>query len=100
MAPGSARGSSPPSGLLGRERLARLSDVLALLVLLRRLRADDRRARQLRGARLAALRVEGARRRAAVGSIAQRRAARAGGGDRRLAAEPRERQRAARVDLA
>ena len=62
--------------------------------------ADDRRARQLRGARLAARRVEGARRRAAVGGIAQRRAARAGGGDRRLAAEPRERQRAARVDLA
>src|SRR4051812_19399405 len=97
---GVCTGSSPESGLLGREPLAGLADVLAPLVLLRGAGADHRRARQLRRARLAAGRVELARRRAAVRGIAQRRAVRAGGGDRRLAAEPRERQRALRIDLA
>src|SRR3954451_10210409 len=100
MARVSARAPLLGSGLLGREPLAGLADVLAPLVLLRSLGADHRRARPLRRALLAAGRGPTARRGAAVGGVAQRGAARARGGDRRLAAEPRERERAARVDLA
>src|SRR5215217_3708468 len=57
--------SSLDSGLLGREPSPRLADVLAPLVLLGRAGADDRRARQHRGALLAAGRVQLARREAA-----------------------------------
>src|SRR5438876_6612901 len=62
---------------------------ISLLVL-----ADHRRAARPLGG------VERAGGEAAGGRVAQRRAVRTGGRDRRLAAEPRERQRAARVDLA
>src|SRR4051812_10576602 len=69
-------------------------------VLDRRVRADDRRALELLGGGLARLGVQRAGHEAAARHVAQDRAARrAGGGDRRLAAEARERQRAARVDL-
>src|SRR5215210_4776301 len=75
--------------------------LLAGLVLLRRVGADDGRALEPLGARLAGLGVQGARREAAAGDVAQDRAAGgAGGGDRRLAAEAGERQRALRVHLA
>ena len=79
---------------LGREPLARRADVVALLVLDRGVGADHRRARQVLRARLADARVEQPRREAAALDVAQHRAGRAGGGDRRLAAEPRERERA------
>src|SRR5215210_472496 len=88
------------SGPLGREPLARLADVLAPLVLLGRLGPDDGRARQLRGALLAARGVQPPRGQAAALDVAQDGPARAGRRDRRLAAEPRQRQGALRVDLA
>src|SRR4051812_23604783 len=70
------------------------------LVLDRRVGADDGRALELLRARLAGLGVECARLEAAARDVAQDRAARrARGRDRGLAAEARERQRAARVDL-
>src|SRR3954464_10632365 len=74
--------------------------VRARLVLLRRFGPDDRRARQRLRVPLAPLGVQQAGRQAAAGDVAQDFAGRAGGGDRRLAAEPGERQRALRVDLA
>src|SRR5688500_16506045 len=86
MAPASA--SSPPAPL------ARLSDVLAPLVLLGGAGADRRQARRPR------LGVERPRGGAPVRRAAQRRPGGVGGGDRRLAPAPRERQRAARAHLA
>ena len=72
---------------------------LGRLVLDRRVGADDRRARQLAG-RVCRTRGRAARAaRLPYAGVAQRRAVRAGGGDRRLAAEPGERQRPPRVDL-
>src|SRR5919107_2284700 len=70
-------------------------------VLHRRVRADHGRAGHLLGPRLARLGVQRPRGEAAAGDVAQDGAAgRAGRGDRRLAAEPGERQRPLRVDLA
>src|SRR4051794_40715930 len=100
MAPGSAGGAPLGSGTLGREALARRADVLAALVLLGSAGADDRRRRQPLGALVPDGRVERARGEAAALDVAQHALAGAGGGDRRLAAEPRERQRPLRVDLA
>src|SRR4051795_11058682 len=74
--------------------------LLARLVALRRVGPDDRRALEALRARLAAPGVTQPRRQAAALDVAQHPAARAGGGDRRLAAEAGERQRALRVDLA
>src|SRR3954447_3184061 len=74
--------------------------LLARLVALRRVGADDRRALEALRARLARLGVQKPRRQAAALDVAQHPAARARGGDRRLAAEAGERQRALRVDLA
>src|SRR3954471_17922156 len=72
----------------------------ARLVLDRRVGADDRRAIELLRARLARPGVQRARLEAAAGDVAQPRAPRrARGRDRGLAAEPREGERAARVDL-
>src|SRR3954470_3660368 len=84
-------GSGHPPGHAG---------VLARLVALRRVGADDRRARELLGPRLARLGIQEARGQAAALDVAQHAAAWAGGGDRRLPAEARERQGALRVDLA
>src|SRR4051812_40178573 len=80
--------------------LAGLADVFALLVLDRRLAADHRRAREVLRPLLTALRVELARGEAAALDVAQNRAGRVARGDRRLASEPSERERALRVDLA
>src|SRR3954452_15152304 len=74
--------------------------LLARLVALRRVVPDDRRALEALRARLARLGIQQPRRQAAALDVAQHPAARAGGGDRRLAAEAGERQRALRVDLA
>src|SRR5919206_4499447 len=69
-------------------------------ILDRRVGPDDRRAGELLRAGLARLGVQRAGHEAAAGHVAQDGPARrAGGGDRRLAAQARERQRAARVDL-
>src|SRR3954466_12684500 len=72
----------------------------ARLVLLRGVGPDDGRARHVLRSPLAPLGVEQARREAAAADVAQDLAGRARGGDRRLAGEPGERQRALRVDLA
>src|SRR3954469_24927544 len=70
------------------------------LVLQGRVSADDRRAIELLRARLARLGVQRAGLEAALRDVAQDRAARrARSRDGRLAAQARERQRAARVDL-
>src|SRR3954454_3957084 len=74
--------------------------LLARLVPLRRVGPDDRRALETLRARLARLGVQEPRRQAAALDVAQQPAARARGGDRRLAAEAGERERALRVDLA
>src|SRR3954453_9158011 len=74
--------------------------IRARLVLLRRIGPDDRRARQPLRAPRAPLGVQPASRQTAAGDVAQDFAGRAGGGDRRLAAEAGQRQRALRVDLA
>src|SRR3954470_20854446 len=106
MAPStlSARSYSNGAGvctrLPNRQPPARLPDVLALLVLDRRVRPDHGRARQVLPRGRAPLRVEHARREAAALDVAQDSAGRVARGDRRLAAEPRERQRALGVDLA
>src|SRR5215210_7161181 len=88
------------SGRLGRQPPAWRSDVLAALVLLRRAGADHRRDRQLLRRLVTDARVQQAGREAAAGHVAQDCAARAHGRDRRLAPEPRERERALRVHLA
>src|SRR4051794_3927364 len=77
-----------------RQLLARLADVLALLVLDGGVAADHGRARQVLGALLAAVGVEPARRQAAALDIAQHRSRRVARGDRGLAPEPRQRERA------
>src|SRR4051794_33360774 len=74
--------------------------LLARLVALRRVGADDRRALESLRARLARLGIQQPRGQAAALDVAQHPAARARGGDRRLAAEAGQRQRALRVDLA
>src|SRR4051794_31604156 len=74
--------------------------LLARLVALRRVGPDDRRALEALRTRLPRLGIQQPRRQAAALDVAQHPAARAGGGDRRLAAEAGERQRALRVDLA
>src|SRR4051794_41677317 len=83
-----------------REALARLADVLAPLVLLGRVGPDHRRARQALGPLLTAVGVEHARGQAAAFDVAQHRSGRVARGDRGLASESRERERALRVDLA
>src|SRR3954453_2155783 len=88
----------PPFPGLG-EALAD-AGVVARLVLLRRVGADDRRARKALRPRLAPLRIEQARREAAAPDVAQDFAGWARGGDRRLAAQAGQGQRAFRVDLA
>src|SRR3954467_149352 len=89
------------SGTAGREALARGPDVLAPLVLLRGAGTDHGRARQRLGAhRGAPVRVQRAGGQAAALDVAQQALAGAGRGDRRLAPEPRERERALDVDLA
>src|SRR5918994_3070424 len=88
------------SGGLGGHALARCPDVLAPFVLLRCAGADHRGDRELLGCLVAHARVQQARGEAAAGHVAQDGAARAQGRDRRLAPEPRQRQRALRVDLA
>src|SRR4051794_18110337 len=106
MAPStlSARSYSNGAGvctrLPGRQPPARLPDVLALLVLNRRVRPDHGRARQILRRWRAPLRGEHPRREAAALDVAQHRPRRVAGGDRSLASEPRERQRAPGVDLA
>ena len=83
------------SGALGGQPLARRADVLALLVLHGRVGADHRRDAAASPA--PSWRTSGysePRREAAALDVAQHRAGRAQRGDRRLAAEPRERQRA------
>src|SRR3954452_7873236 len=87
--------SAPPG-----QPLAGLADVVALLVLLRAVGADDRRSGQMLGPVRAPLGVEQPRLEAAALDVAQRRAARVAHGDRGLAAEPGQGQRATRVDLA
>src|SRR3954447_1156079 len=74
--------------------------LLARLVALRRVGADHRRALESLRARLARLGIQQPRGQAAALDVAQHPAARARGGDRRLAAEAGQRQRALRVDLA
>src|SRR3954447_1988250 len=74
--------------------------LLARLVAVRRVGADDRRALQALPAPLARLGATKPRRQAAALDVAQHPAARARGGDRGLAAEAGERERALRVDLA
>src|SRR3954466_13234072 len=90
--------SSPP--LPHRAPLARLPDVLTLLVLDRRVRPDHWGARQVLRRGRTPLRVEHPRREAAALDVAQHGARRVARGDRRLAPEPRERERALGVDLA
>src|SRR4051794_16042412 len=88
--------SSGPAG----QPSARGADVLALFVLDRSVGADHRRAGELLRAVVADRGVQLPRGQAAALDVAQHPGARAGGGDRRLASQPRERERAARVDLA
>src|SRR4051812_3145956 len=100
----SESGRTPAAGgrrprLLGHA-LARLADVVALLVLHRAVAADDRRSGQVLGPVRAALGVEQPRLEAAALDVAQRRARRIAHGDRGLAAEPGQGERASRVDLA
>src|SRR3954468_2696200 len=101
MARGSATRLLSGSGTTGREPLAGRADVLAPLVLLGGAGADHGRAGKRLRARLGTpFRVQGAGRQAAAPDVAQYAPAGAGGRDRLLAAEPRERERALRVDLA
>src|SRR5215207_3941347 len=88
------------SGRLDRQALAGRSDVLAPLVLLGGSGADDRRARQLLGGGVSDGRVQQPRGEAAALDVAQDGALRAQRRDRRLAPEPRQRERALRVHLA
>src|SRR3954449_7282190 len=89
------------SGTAGREALARRPDVLAPLVLLGGAGTDHGGARERLGAhRGAPVRVQRARGQAPALDVAQQALTGAGGGDRRLAPEPRERERALGVDLA
>src|SRR3954469_20182788 len=90
--------SSPP--LPHRAPLARLPDVLTLLVLDRRVRPDHGGARQVLRRGRSPLGVEHPRGEAAALDVAQHSARRVARGDRRLAPEPRERERALGVDLA
>src|SRR4051794_26326101 len=87
------------SGTAGREPLARQPDVLAPLVLLGGAGTDHGRGRQLLRTRVPDVGIQGARRQAAALDVAQHALARARGGDRRLAAQPRQRERALGVDL-
>src|SRR5256885_14588315 len=75
------------SGTAGRKPLARRADVVALLVLLGRVGADDRRPRQLLRTVLALLGIELAGVEAAVLDRAQHRPLRARRRDRRRAPE-------------
>src|SRR5215213_11451947 len=94
-------GSSRVLRTTGREALAGRPDVLAPLVALGGAGTDHGRARERLGAhRGAPVRVQRARGQAAALDVAQQSLARAGGGDRRLAPEPREREGALGVDLA
>src|SRR5256885_17121946 len=97
MAQASAFGYS--SGTPHREALAWGSDVVALLVLDRRVGADHGRLGQVLGPLLAHLRIEQPGRQAASLDVAQHPRSRASRGDRRLTAQARERDRALRVDL-
>ena len=77
-----------------------MPDVVPLLVLHRGRRCRSPASAAALRARLADLGVQQARGEAAALDVPQHRARRARRGDRRLAAEPRERERALRVDLA
>src|SRR5215207_105853 len=99
MARESARKGSSRSGTAGREAAARGSDVVALLVLLGSIRADDRRVRELLRGHVTKRRVQLSRGQAAALDVPQHLALGAEGRDRRLAPEPRERERALGVDL-
>src|SRR4051794_35924419 len=111
-APGAVGRGGGPGGAGGAGRAGRLlahppaagettahAGLLARLVALRRVGPDDRRALEALRTRLPRLGIQQPRRQAAALDVAQHPAARAGGGDRRLAAEAGERQRALRVDL-
>src|SRR4051794_12657056 len=100
LAGGSGVGGAVPVAVAVRRR-ATPAGLGARLVAHPRVGADDRRALEPLRAPLARLRIQQTRGQAAALDVAQDRpAARAGGGDRRLAAEAGERQRALRVDLA
>src|SRR5262245_12869002 len=81
-----------------REALAWLADVLAVLVLHRGVRTDDRRPGHQLRPRLADLRVELPCRQASPLDVPQCGACGVPDGDRRFAAEPCERERPLRVD--
>src|SRR6188472_3935061 len=79
--------------------LARLADVIALLVLHRAVGADHRRSIELVGVGLPHLGIQQPCRKASTLDITQRRARWVAQRDRGLAAESREREGAAGVDL-
>src|SRR4051794_4932475 len=86
------------SGTLRREPLARGPDVVPLLVLDGGPGTDERRARQLLRGGVAHVRIQRAGGEAAPLDVAQYARPRARGRDRRLAPQPRERERALGVD--
>src|SRR3954452_24085363 len=101
MARGSATRLLSVLRTTGREALAGRPYVLAPLVLLGGAGADHGGARERLGAdRGAPVRIQRACGQAAAFDVAQQALAGAGRGDRRLAAEPCERERALGVDLA
>src|SRR4051812_9291826 len=85
--------ASAPSRLVARSYSNGAGVCIFCLVLDGCVGADDRAAGRPRGW------VEAARGGAAVAGVAQGGPVRAGGGDRRFAAEPGERERAARIDV-
>src|SRR4051812_18884997 len=90
----------PLGPLPNGQPLARLPDVLTLLVLDRRTRSDHRGAGEGLGLRRPAFRVEVACREASALDVAKHGAGGVARRDRGLASEPRERERALGVDLA
>src|SRR3954453_8694451 len=83
-----------------RKLSARCPDVVALFVLHGRVGADHGRPRQGLRALMADVVVQGTRRQAAALDVPENRTCRIGRRDRRLPPEPRQRERALRVDLA
>src|SRR5215212_10811943 len=88
------------SGAPDREPLARCPDVVALFVTDGGVGADDRGGREVLRARVTDARVELPCRQAATLDVPENLARRTRGGDRRLAPEPRQRERAPCIDLA
>ena len=83
----------------GWKPLARGTDVVPLLVLHRRVGADDRRPGERRRHRLTDLGIQQSRSEASALDVPQHGTGGVARSDRRLPAEPGERERASRVDL-